>query len=99
MNVLKGGKHIGNSKDSDQLDLLMHYTSSHMMMFIGLIAAVLSAYKYLKNPSIFFVLAGLCFLIAGCATGIIASFIPDTKNYEAFKKRDLVVLKIPFKYR
>ncbi len=90
---------MGDSKDSDQLTLLMHYTSSHMMMFIGLIAAVVSASKYLNNPSKLFTLAGISFLIAGCATGIIASYIPHSKNYDEFIKRDLVVLKIPFKFK
>ncbi len=82
---------MSDSKDSDQLDLLMKYTSSHMMIFIGVIAAVISAYKYIEPPfksytSFSFIAAGTCFLFAGVAIGMIASYIPHSKNYDEFVK-------------
>ncbi len=91
---------MSKTKNADQLELLMHYTSSHMMIFIGLIAAVASAYKYLEPPltsppGIFFILAGIFFCLAGIAIGIIASHIPHYKNFDRITKRRSILFTKP----
>ncbi len=91
--------------DSDQLNLLMQYTSSHMMVFIGVIAAVASGYKYIEETNkmtdpafVFFIIAGVCFLFAGIAIGMIASYIPHFENYNKFVDGELKLFYISIKY-
>ncbi len=96
-------------KDADQLALLMEYTSSHMMMFTGLIAAAASAYYYLKSrfnfkkenllPTVLLIIAGVCFISAGIAIGMIASYIPHFKNFEQFKIGNNGSLEMLIKYK
>jgi len=100
---------MSDYKDADQLALLMQYTNSHMMIFTGLIAAAAaSAYYYLKSsfdlkkenrlPTILLIIAGTCFVTAGIAIGMIASYIPHFKNYAEFVKGPLKLFNIPIEY-
>ena len=95
-------------KDSDQMTLLMQYTSSHMQIFIGVIAGVASAYKFLaphnKSTLTCFVAASFFFVFAGTAIGIIASYLPHFRNYEEFaikgeSVKNNKVIRLPFKLK
>ena len=95
--------------NSDQLALLMKYTSSHMLMFTGLIAVAASAYHFLKSrfnfkkgnclPTILLIIAGTFFVTAGIAIGMIASYIPHFNNFEQFQTGDNGSFKMLLKYK
>jgi len=94
--------------NSDQLALLMQYTSSHMMMFTGLIAVAASAYYFLRSnffnkenriPTLLLIIAGSCFVSAGIAIGMIASYIPHFNNFEQFQTGDNGTVKMLVKYK
>lgn len=86
----------------DQLVLLMQYTSSHMMIFVGISTAVAAAFVYLEPHRYYsiipFGLAAFCFVGAGIAIGMIASYIPDYKDYYVFVEGTLELFTIPIKY-
>ena len=94
--------------NSDQLALLMEYTSSHMMMFTGLIAVAASAYYFLRSnffnkenrlPTALLIIAAFCFVSAGIAIGMIASYIPHFNNFEQFQTGDSGTVEMLIKYK
>ncbi len=94
---------MSESKDSAQLDLLMHYTSSHMAIFVGMSTAVAAGYVYLEPrydgySIILFSLAAFCIFFAGIAIGLIASYIPHFKNFEEIKNSNKVKTKNKVKF-
>ncbi len=82
---------MSDSKDSDQLSLLMQYTCYHMVIFVGIMAALAS--NTFNLPKYFLPIAGVFFVASGISIGIIASHIPYSKNFEVFKNEKLFFCK------
>jgi hypothetical protein len=82
---------MSNSKNSDQLALIMQYTCYHMVIYVGLIAAFAS--NTLILPNYILIIAGVSFIPSCIATGVIAANLPYYKNFEEFKKEGLKLSK------
>ena len=82
---------MSEPKDSDQLALLMQYTCYHMVIFVGIMAAIASDTFVL--PNYILPIAGVFFVSSGISIGVIASHIPYSRNLEEFENSEIKLFK------
>jgi hypothetical protein len=70
---------------TDQLKLLLDYTIFHLGLYTTVVTGLIGVSQYLGTSSPKIVKAATCcFVLAGMAGGVIASNIPNFKDWSAF---------------
>lgn len=85
--------------ENSQLQNLMNYTIFHIGLYITLLGIIIGV-PALSNDIHFIKIPFICFLIAGACGGVIASNIPEHKNFSSFSQERIGVLGLKiFKYK